>query len=195
MYSFISLFQIQNKKKMSIIKSKSDILKIKRTTYKDISGIIYFHKKSKLFETPKYLNDVLTGETGISLVAYQNNEVVGHLLILPMFSGIALGSAEAAIICGIWSNKGDITKKLIKEATMTSWESGYHVLFSLEKNESLTKIGFKPISKDFFSFDTSKFYPMAMELSWEGCSMISKKQFLPGTFLPSENFSNQFSKN
>lgn len=180
---------------MSIVENKSKILKIKRSTQKDISNIIDFHKRNIQFEMPQYLNNTLLGNTGISLVAYQKDIVLGHLLILPLFSVGNSNLEEAAIICGIWTNNNDITKKLIKEANMTAWESGYHVLFSLERNKTLKEAGFKPISQNYFSFDTSKFCPMAMELSWNGYAKISKRQCLPSIFIPQKSLTSQFSKN
>jgi hypothetical protein len=180
---------------MELITKKTKEIIIRLSNESDIKTILTFHHTHALGAKPKYLQSTLENSVGISLVAYTGKQLLGHILVVPLSSQTNVSKEEAALICGTWALNPTISELLIREAMMYSWESGFHVLFSLENNSLLQKKGFQPAGKDYFAINIDKYNVTGVELSWKGLSLINKDLVLPKAYLPSIHPLNQFLNN
>lgn len=180
---------------MELISNKKGKLIIRRAEYGDIKNILDFQQKHFNFSQPAHLKNSLESLSGISLVTYQDNKVMGHLLLIPLTSKRNIGLEEAILISGIWLLTEEAREVLLREAMMCAWESGFHAVFSFEAYDGLQEVGFGPIKKDFFAIDISNYAIYGMELSWNGFNLIHKDLTIPKTYLPPIKKMNDFSKN
>lgn len=188
-------FKIKKKEKMELISKKTKEIILRRSNENDLNKIFEFHQKKMQPNKPKYLQNALESAVGISIVAYKEAALLGHILVVPLSSQSNIGIEEASIICGIWTNEANVAELLVREAMMCSWEAGFHALFCFENYPDLTKIGFQPADKRNFAFNLDKYDVMGIELSWDGFEIISKDLVLPKAYLPSIQQLNHFSNN
>jgi hypothetical protein len=180
---------------MEVSKKITERIIVRRSNEEDCKNILDFHRKQIRISQPAYLKRSLESQSGLSIVAYQSDKVVGHILLLPLTSQRDATLEEAAILEGIWCIDKEILDLLIKEAIMCAWEYGFHAIFSFENNIQLKKTGFVKTKKDFFAMNVSGYTILGMELSWNGFKKIPHDLTIPVAFLPPINKLNQFSKN
>ena len=181
---------------MELLDRNAQQVTVRRAQEKDVENIYRFHKKKFFTEMPDYLINSLENFSGISLVAYNNDVLIGHILIIPLSSQQFLFVEEAALICGVWTNTEDTTELLIREAMMCAWETGYHVIFSFNSFQGLKKAGFVPIKEGaFFALNIKNCQVFGAELSWNGFEIINKDLVMPKVYLPTEIVATQVSHN
>jgi len=180
---------------MELISNKISKIAIRRSQKEDLKNILEFHRNQIPFAQPRYLQNALESFSGISLIAYEEDRLLGHTFLIPLSSQRNLNVVESALVCGVWTLDMDVAELLIKEAIMSAWESGFHAVFSFENHLKLKKAGFAPVRKDFFSIGLSNYDAIGMELSWNGFKIITKDLILPRVYLPSVDKLNHFSNN
>lgn len=180
---------------MELTRKKTGKIVVCRTCKKDIESILHFHQKHFTFSQPAHLKNTLEGLSGLSLVAYKDDRLVGHILLIPLTSQRNIALEEAILIIGLWTLSDEVSEQLLREAMMSAWESGFHAVFSLENHHGLKKAGFELVKKDFFAIDLSKYSIYGMELSWNGFNIIPEDLTIPKTYLPPIKNVNDFSIN
>jgi len=187
---------------MELTRKKTGKIVVCRTCKKDIESILHFHQKHFAFSLPAHLKNTLEGLSGLSLAAYKDNKLIGHILLIPLTSQRNIALEEAILLTGLWSLSDEVSEQLLREAMMSlreammsAWESGFHAVFSLENHHGLKKAGFELVKKDFFAIDLSKYSIYGMELSWNGFNIIPEDLTIPKTYLPPIKNVNDFSTN
>jgi predicted N-acetyltransferase YhbS len=172
---------------MEVVSKKTSEFIVRRSQESDFKNIYEFHFNHGQIPLPGYLQNVLECFVGISLVAYEEEKLLGHILVMPLSSQQNIEVEEAAVIAGIWTDEANVAEILVREAMMCAWESGFHALFSLENYPRIRKAGFKSVDRNYFASNIDLQGVWGVELSWDGLNIIRKGLTLPKVYLSQAN--------